>query len=71
MEAIPTSSACELENLGFGRFCIVRFFYTSTPLAGVLGEAHEEYFVVLTGVEVVRRDNDVSGNGIKGTDGTI
>ncbi|KAF8660163.1 hypothetical protein HU200_057728 [Digitaria exilis] len=55
----------QLVNLGCGRFCIVRFFYTSTPLA-VLGEVYQEYFVVLTGVEVVRRDNDVSGNGSKG-----
>ncbi|XP_025828477.1 uncharacterized protein LOC112903425 isoform X2 [Panicum hallii] len=54
----------QLVNLGFGRFCIVRFFYTRTSLA--FGEVYEEYFVVLTGVEVVRRDNDVSGNGSKG-----
>ncbi|CAN6215002.1 unnamed protein product [Urochloa humidicola] len=55
----------QLVSLGSGRFCIVRFFCTMTPLLA-LGEVLEEYFVVLTGVEVVRRDNDVSDNGSEG-----
>ena len=64
-----------LVNLGCGRFCIVRFFYTSTTLEGYFDEVleeeysdeeYEEYFVILTGVEVVRCDNYVSGNDSKG-----
>jgi hypothetical protein len=69
----------QLVSLGSGRFCITRFFFHAlpNPLAFLLNPiafydysdyyddpVEEEYFTILTGIDVVPRVHDVHGTGI-------
>ncbi|CAN6168717.1 unnamed protein product [Urochloa humidicola] len=57
----------QLVNLGSGRFVIARFFHTWDVMDDFGYKIIEDYFVVLTGVEVVPRGHD--GNGCDNEDG--
>ncbi|CAL5071883.1 unnamed protein product [Urochloa decumbens] len=58
-----------LVNLGSGRFVIVRFFHIWNQTDDFSYEIKEDYFVVLTGVEVVPRGHDGNDNGCDNGDG--
>ncbi|CAL5083947.1 unnamed protein product [Urochloa decumbens] len=59
----------QLVNLGSGRFVVVRFFHTWNQTDDFSYEIKEDYFVVLTGVEVVPRGHDGNDNGCDNGDG--
>uniref|UniRef100_A0A0A8Y6V6 F-box associated domain-containing protein n=1 Tax=Arundo donax TaxID=35708 RepID=A0A0A8Y6V6_ARUDO len=59
----------QVVNLGSGRFCISRFFRSST-MDEESYESLEQKFVVFTGVEVVQRVHDGNGKASSGDNGT-